>query len=137
MGGASYAAELFAAPWIDDAIGAATSERATPLVSNMLVVENQRMPFPFLLGYAISDAALAPLLAPGDIVVVSAELEPVLGAVALCNIRDESGPRCRVWLGEHKRVTQLGRLTDSRIEEVETDAVVWARRALFRVARAA
>ncbi len=93
--------------------------------------------FPSAFGVSLSDQSMMPMFAAGDVALVAVGVEPRVGCPALCRVAEETGVRCRIWLGDEGGRVRLGRVADGECEEVPREKVLWSLEVLYRLARAA
>jgi len=92
---------------------------------------------PGAFGLSVGDESMAPLLHPGDVVVVAPGAEPQLGKPAACKFDQPEPDRCRIWLGGDDQHVDLGRLSDGGHERLPRRALQWALEVLYRATRPA
>lgn len=83
-------------------------------------------PPPGAFAVRVGDDSMTPMFAAGDIAVVEPGVGPRVGCPALCRVRGEPLPRCRIWLGREGEQIQLGRLAGGELERVPAGELAWA-----------
>ena len=91
---------------------------------------------PGVFGVRVGDSDMAPMFAPGDVVLVVATAVARPGRPAVLKLADQPA-RCRIWLGPDGDDVLLGRLTGHADERVSLTAVAWSLEVLYRMAPAA
>ncbi len=83
-------------------------------------------PWPAAFAVRVGDDSMSPMFAADDVAIVEPATAPRVGCPALCRVRGESSPRCRIWLGRDADHVQLGRLAGGELEQVPAGELVWA-----------
>lgn len=92
--------------------------------------------FPHAFAVRIETDEMQPMFAPGDAALVEPATPARIGRPALVRLVDQSGVRCRIWLGIREAHANLGRLRDGESELVAAENLGWSLEVLFRVAAA-
>jgi hypothetical protein len=83
-------------------------------------------PPPGAFAVRVGDDSMTPMFAAGDVAVVEPSAGPRVGCPALCRVRGEPAPRCRIWLGRDGDRIHLGRLAGGELEHVPAGELTWA-----------